>query len=120
VDDEAGLRKAVARFLNRRGMQCRAVGDGAEALEVLRFQDFDVIISDVRMPGMNGREFLDQLRATHPDRVRRLIFSTGDTFARDTADLLKESGVPSLVKPFDFAKLEGLVREVAARPATPA
>ncbi len=115
VDDEPGLRKAVARFLNRRGMQCRAVGDGAEALEVLRLHEFDVIISDVRMPGMSGREFLDGLRANHPDHVPRLIFSTGDTFARDTADLLKESGVPSLEKPFDFGKLEGLVREIASR-----
>ena len=115
VDDEAGLRKAVARFLNRRGLQCRAVGDGAEALEVLRFNDYDVIISDVRMAGMNGRDLLERLRADRPDLVPRLIFSTGDTFASETATLLKESGVPYLLKPFDFARLEALVREVAAK-----
>jgi two-component system NtrC family sensor kinase len=118
VDDEAGLRKAVARFLNRRGLQCRAVGDGAEALEVLRFQDFDVIISDVRMAGMNGPELLERLRADRPDLVPRLIFSTGDTFASETAALLEESGVPYLLKPFDFARLETLIREVAARVST--
>jgi len=73
-----------------------------------------VIVSDVRMPGMNGRQFLERLRQEHPVMVSRLIFSTGDTFAPDTAALLQEAGVPSLVKPFDFAKLETLVREVVS------
>lgn len=114
VDDEPGLRKAVARFLNRRGMQARAVGDGAEALDALQKQDFDVIISDVRMPGMNGREFLARLREERPHLASRLIFSTGDTFTPETAALLQESGGPALVKPFDFAKLEQLIRELAA------
>jgi len=117
VDDEAGLRTAVARFLTRRGIQCRAVGDGAEALEALRFADYDVILSDVRMPGLNGREFLARLKETRPELVRRVVFSTGDTYASDTAALLKEAGLPTLVKPFDFTRLETLIREVAANVA---
>jgi CheY-like chemotaxis protein len=115
VDDEPGLRMAVARFLNRRGLQCRAVGDGAEALEALRFRDFDVIITDVRMPGMNGLELLEHLRAQRPELVARLVFSTGDTLAAETATLLESSGLPSLAKPFDFERLESLIREVAAK-----
>jgi PAS domain S-box-containing protein len=115
IDDEAGLRAAVAKYLNRRGIQCRAVGDGSEALEVLRNRDFDVIVSDVRMPGMNGREFLERLREDRPELVSRLIFSTGDTFAAETAALLRDSGVPSLIKPFDFERLEAVLRVKAAR-----
>ena len=114
VDDEDGLRRAVINFLKRRGMQATAVGDGVDALRELRDKTFDAIVSDVRMPGMNGRQFLERLRQEHPAMVSRLIFSTGDTFAPDTAALLQEAGVPSLVKPFDFAKLEALVREVVS------
>jgi PAS domain S-box-containing protein len=114
VDDEEGLRRAVLSFLKRRGMQATAVGDGVDALRALREKAFDAIVSDVRMPGMNGRQFLERLRQEHPAMVSRLIFSTGDTFAPDTAALLQEAGVPSLVKPFDFAKLEALVREVVS------
>jgi PAS domain S-box-containing protein len=114
VDDEEGLRRAVLNFLKRRGMHATAVGDGVDALRALRDKTFDVIVSDVRMPGMNGRQFLERLRQEHPVMVSRLIFSTGDTFAPDTAALLQEAGVPSLVKPFDFAKLETLVREVVS------
>ena len=114
VDDEPGLRKAVARYLNRKGIQVRAVTDGGEALKVVRTEDFDVIVSDVRMPGVGGREFLAGLRRDRPDLVGRLLFSSGDIAAPETAALLRESGVPSIVKPFDFARLEQVIREIAA------
>jgi two-component system NtrC family sensor kinase len=117
VDDEPGIRQATARFLNRSGIQVRAVSDGAEALRALRTQAFDVILCDVRMPGMNGRDFLIRLREQAPRLVSTLIFATGDTFDTDTAALLADAGAPSLVKPFDFDALERLVRDVAARAA---
>ena len=113
IDDEEGLRRAVVSFLTRRGMHIIAVEDGGDALRVLRRERFDVIVSDVRMPGMSGGEFLERLRREHPTMVNRLIFTTGDTFATDTSSLLRDAGVPSLVKPYDFAKLESVLREVA-------
>ena len=51
--------------------------------------------------------------------MARLIFTTGDTFAPETAALLQEVGVPTVTKPFDFAALERVVREVAAQGARP-
>ncbi len=86
-------------------------------MRVLQQRNFDVIISDVRMPGMSGREFLERLGRDRPDLVPRVVLSTGDTFAPDTAALLKESGVPTVTKPFDFAMLERVLREVATRAA---
>ncbi len=115
LDDEIALRNALLRFLERRGIHGVGVSDGAEALRVLQQRRFDVIISDVRMPGMSGREFLERLQRDRPELVARVVFSTGDTFAPDTAALLKESGVPTVTKPFDFAMLERMIREVATR-----
>jgi len=119
IDDETALRNALLRFLGRRGIQGEGVSDGAEALRALKERDFHVIISDVRMPGMAGREFIERLRRDRPELVARLIFTTGDTFAPDTAALLQEVGVPTVTKPFDFAALERVVREVAAQGARP-
>src|SRR3989449_7840910 len=85
IDDETALRNALLRFLRRRGIQGEGVSDGAEALRVLQERGFHVVISDVRMPGMAGREFIGRLRRGRPELVSRLIFSTGDTFAPDTA-----------------------------------
>jgi CheY-like chemotaxis protein len=118
VDDETALRDALLRFLGRRGIRGEGVADGAAALRVLRERRFDVIISDVRMPGMSGREFLEQLRRDWPDLVPRLIFSTGAAYAPDTAALFRESGVPTVTKPFDFEALVQVIREVANRPTT--
>ena len=117
VDDETTLRNALLRFLGRRGIQGEGVSDGAEALRVLQQRRFDVIVSDVRMPGMSGREFLATLQRDRPDLVSRVVFSTGDTFAPDTAALLKEAGVPTVTKPFDFTMLERVIREVVTRVA---
>ena len=115
VDDEASLREALLRFLQRRNIHGEGVADGWEAIRLLEQRDFDVIISDVRMPGMSGREFLERLRRDRPELLGRLVFSTGDAFTSETATLLKESGVPTVAKPFDFAVLERVVREVAGR-----
>jgi PAS domain S-box-containing protein len=117
VDDETALRDALIRFLDRHGIRAEGVSDGAEALRVLSQRRFDVIISDVRMPGMSGREFLERLRREQPHLVSRLVFSTGDTYAADTAALLKDSAVPTVTKPYDLAALERVVREVASRAA---
>ena len=81
----------------------------------LKHRDYDVIVSDVRMPGMSGREFIAELRRARPELVARLIFSTGDSFAPDTAELIQSAGVPTVAKPFDFTALEQLIRDVAGR-----
>ena len=114
VDDETALRNALLRFLGRRGIEGHGVGDGVDALRALREREFHVIISDVRMPGMSGREFMERLRRDRPDLLARLIFSTGDTFAPDTAALIKEAGLPTVTKPFDLGELERVIRRVAA------
>ncbi|HVH08463.1 MAG TPA: ATP-binding protein [Gemmatimonadales bacterium] len=119
VDDEVALRNALLRFLTRREMRAEGVGDGGEALRRLAQRQFDVIVCDVRMPGMSGREFLERLRREHPELAGRVVFSTGDAFTTETADFLRQAGVLTVAKPLDFAALERVIREVAARPPTP-
>src|SRR5207244_13413856 len=94
VDDEVALREALLRFLQRRDIHVEGVGDGREAIRLLEQRAFDVIISDVRLPGMSGREFLARLRRDGPALVARLVFSTGDACTPETATLLKAPGVP--------------------------
>src|SRR5213083_612553 len=114
VDDETALRNALLRFLGRRGIEGHGVGDGVDALRALREREFHVIISDVRMPGMSGREFMERLRRDRPDLLARLIFSTGDTFAPDAGGLPKGGGPATVTKPFDLGELERVIRRVAA------
>lgn len=96
--------------LLRQGIVVYAVAEGTAALAALTHRRFDVILSDVRMPGMGGREFVERLRREHLEARTRLVFLTGDTPAPDTATLLAETGVPVMAKP--------LGRQVATRPTT--
>ena len=114
VDDESALRNALVRYLGRRGISAEGAEDGAAALRILSERNFDVIISDVRMPGMSGREFLEELRRDRPELVARLVFSSGDALAADTAALIQDAARPTVTKPFDFAALERVIREVAS------
>jgi PAS domain S-box-containing protein len=66
VEDEAGLRQATVRFLARRNVTVVGVGDAESALAAARASDFDVVVTDVRLPGIDGREFVERLQRERP------------------------------------------------------
>jgi nitrogen-specific signal transduction histidine kinase len=104
VDDEETIRLVSSRFLERLGHRVDVVADGMDALRHLERIDYDVILSDLRMPGLGGEELLERLRARGDGLERRLIFVTGDA-----AHGVGGTGVPVLVKP---VRLEELSRAV--------
>jgi CheY-like chemotaxis protein len=79
VDDEENILKAIVRSL-RKGYDITTAGSGREALDVLARAEapFPVIVSDMRMPGMNGAAFLEEARRIHPDSVRLLLTGYAD------------------------------------------
>jgi CheY-like chemotaxis protein len=87
--------------------------DGAEALAVAAEDPFDLVISDLRMPRLSGREFYEELLRRRPELAARLVFSTGDTVRGDTLSFLESLDRPYLHKPFSLAELRSLLGEVA-------
>lgn len=119
VDDEPVIRFALRRFFQRQGWQVDEAGDGEAALA--RILDaapdapaYDVIISDLRMPGLSGIELHARLERERPAVLRRLILSTGDSVSPETAAFLRHSACPVLNKPFELAELRALVAQVCA------
>jgi CheY-like chemotaxis protein len=76
-------------------------------------ESFDLIISDLRMPRLGGREFYQALLSQAPAAARHVAFSTGDTVRGDTLDFLESSGRPCLQKPFSLAELRALLRDAS-------
>jgi two-component system NtrC family sensor kinase len=109
VDDEDAIRRVSMRFLERLGHRVDAAAEGGEALRLLEQADYDVILSDLRMPGLGGEELFTRLREQGRGMERRLIFVTGDTASAQAARVTSEADVPVLVKPVPF---EELVRAV--------
>jgi PAS domain S-box-containing protein len=120
VDDEAAVRGAIVRMLRTDGWTAQEAGDPHAALALLQSDEgaeFVVIVTDVRMPGLDGPSLHAALAATHPDRAARVIFATGDTASLDVRVALGAAGRPVLEKPFPRRALLDLVHAVAGEGA---
>ncbi len=109
VDDDPGQRSLLNSFLGRQGFEIVTAGSGQEALEKLRAGRFDMMISDVRMPGLSGLETLRLARkenATLP-----VLLVTAFTDVRDAVAAMRDGAVNYLAKPIDLDELLATVRQ---------
>ena len=114
VDDEAELADSLADILSLLGYAVTTAPDGAAATAALEQRSFDLIVSDVRMPGIDGPALFAWLREHRPDLVGAVAFSTGDTLSDAAARFLSGSGRPFMEKPFSLGSVRALVEQVAA------
>ena len=115
VDDEPAIRRALERALNRWGHTVHMATDGEAAIEVLGDLPVDLVLMDLRMPGMSGQTLFHSIVAQWPQLVERVIVMTGDLEAEDHYDWLKQHDLPILMKPFELKQLETLLDTMAER-----
>lgn len=112
VDDEERIADICRLGLERRGCRVDVASTGEEALAKVTGGSWDLLVSDLRMPGLGGAELFGRLRADHPELERRVLFITGDAAGDDAKQFVEMSGRKHLVKPFGLADLERLAIEV--------
>jgi two-component system NtrC family sensor kinase len=112
VDDEPHILHYMTATLEAWGHIPVIAIDGEEALTRATTEEFDLIISDLRMPKFGGREFYEELERRKPAVASRLVFSTGDTVRGDTLAFLETLERPYLHKPFSLAELRTLLADV--------
>jgi len=114
VDDEAGVLAALTRMLRSDGYRILSASGGEEALELLAVNRVQVIISDQRMPGMSGTEFLNIVKQLYPDTVR--IILSGYTDLQVVTESVNQGAVfKFLTKPWDDDALREQVRDAFRR-----
>jgi PAS domain S-box-containing protein len=113
VDDEDSVRRVSARYLRRMGHEVDSAMDGGEALRLLDNRHYDVILSDLRMPGLSGEDLFHHLRDRGGGLERRLIFMTGDAASEQAARMLAAAEVPVLIKPVSLEALSRAIERVA-------
>ncbi len=115
IDDEAAVRAALRRYLERRGWTVVEAADGVEGLIALTGggEPFDVVVSDLRMPRFSGIDLHRWMAASRPGLTRRLLFITGDTASPEVQAFLDDLALPVLQKPFDLAALDEAARRLA-------
>ncbi|MDX9822043.1 MAG: sigma-54 dependent transcriptional regulator [Syntrophales bacterium] len=109
VDDDAGLREMLEIMLTREGYSVVGEGDGLKALNRCRKERFDLVLTDLKMPKMDGLEFLKSIKESSPGTQVILItaYATGETAVR----AMKEGAYDYVEKDFDVDDLKRLIRE---------
>lgn len=119
VDDEPNVLALLKSVMTRNGYEVITATNGQEALERVTARSYDVILSDMRMPGMDGRKFFETVKKQNPALAHRIVFVTGDTVSADTQAFFEETGARCLSKPFSIAQVVDTVNEVLEKEAVP-
>ena len=112
VDDEENLRDVLVEVLMRDGHEVDSAADGSEGLLRLQGSRYDLVITDLRMPGIEGPALYEALRRQYPDNPPRVVFMSANTGIEEYARFLADTGEPALEKPFNLADMRQVVLQV--------
>ncbi len=115
VDDEAPVRALTCEILGATGYTVRPAAGGVEALRLIESEPFDLIVTDLRMPGMDGATLYREITERRPELAQRVLFVTGDIEGDPNARSLDTTSLHYLEKPFTTRQLVTAVRESLAR-----
>jgi DNA-binding NtrC family response regulator len=110
VEDDPVVRELLASFLQRKRYLVKVAGDGLDALAILHQEPMDLILSDVRMPGMSGLDLLREVKERDPEI--QLILVSGHTSVRDAVEAIQLGAADYVEKPIDFRRLDRVIASV--------
>ena len=113
VDDELEFLESLRKVLSRRGMEVVTASDGARALNVLSQRHVDVVVTDVKMPGIDGVKLLSLVKKQHPEV--EILLLTGHADVGSAVSGLKEGAFDYLLKPQDPEELTRLIRDACLK-----
>src|SRR6187551_1617481 len=112
VDDEESILRLVQEILSSEGHRVETAGSGEAALKLILERDYDVIVSDWKMPGLNGINLYHELLERRPAAARRMLFMTGDVIKDSFQQFLKQNARTCLPKPFALREFHAAVASI--------
>lgn len=112
VEDEPLIADLLTDMLTADGHEVDAVGTGLAALEKIAEQSYDLIVSDLRMPELDGPGLYRAIESKHDALLGRIVFVTGSALDPSNEQFLEETSVPWLSKPFTISDLHKLTQRV--------
>ncbi len=112
VDDEPHICRALDRLLTREGHKVETISSAQMALRRLNTEKYDLILLDIKMPGMNGIEFYNHMKEMDPSLQRKVVCITGDVISARNKAFLDKTRIPCIAKPFGVDELMRQVKLV--------
>lgn len=113
VDDEKTVRDFLLRLFKFEAIEAKAVEGGAQAIEAVRLEKFDIVFMDIRMPDIDGIRAYSELKRIDPEL--QCVFMTGYALEQDLLDKIQEPSVICLKKPFqDITEIRRIARDIIA------
>jgi DNA-binding NtrC family response regulator len=116
VDDEVSFTASMQKVLSRRGFDVKVASDGLIALPMIAKEHFDVVVLDMKMPGMDGTQVFTQIKRLAPDI--QIIFLTGHYSLGEEEDILKKGAYAYLLKPYPILDLVKVIVSAASDKTT--
>lgn len=116
VDDEESVADLLGELFRVLHFEPTVSYNPRHAIELIAEERFDVVVSDFRMPGMNGQAFYNAAVKACPELARRMIFLTGDMLSEETQMFMRAAEVPFLTKPFALSQVQALVNSLIEEP----
>lgn len=110
IDDEASLRQTMARILQRAGYEVTTAADGKEGLALVSEHPFDLVYSDIRMPDMNGLEFLKSIHVKFPDLP--VVLFTAQPDLNSAVEAVRSGATDYLLKPLKPQTVINLTKSI--------
>ena len=115
VDDEEVIVELLNEVLSTAGHRVETARNGRQALDKILHAGYDAVISDLKMPGLDGSGLYDSVCRKKPEMAGRFVFSTGDTASPATQDFFRKTGCPCLSKPFDLQSVRETLDQIFSR-----
>lgn len=116
VDDEPDVAAVLADMLALDGHHVATAANGGEALEKLNAGTYNLVLSDMKMPGLDGPGLYREIERSHPVLLPRCVFLTGDMLSRETREFFERTGVPTVSKPFTQENIRQAVHQILRVP----
>ncbi len=111
VDDEKYILDFFVEVFQTLPVQVHTASDGRDAMHKILSTDYDLIVSDFKMPQMSGRELFRWIKENRPQLANRIIFVTGDTVSVETRSFFEDNHNPYLAKPFKIEEVKEVIQQ---------